>query len=367
MAEKTAIKTVEGYDPSKFIHVDDIKLSSETVALLGKASAVYAKNFDGKTWYGRCIFISWHCPLDCTFCFRAPESHKSSHPETQKRSMGSILLEALFCKVFKWRIEFLTGGYNTMPFEQLIEVAKNVSAVYGEKMWLNMGVLSDSQLEQCKPYVKGICSSMETLHPELHKEVCPKKPIAPYDKMITQIEKQGDLKKSIAVIVGLGDSIDDIHYLFDFIEKHKLDRITLYALKPVKGSPFTKGPSVEDYVTWIANIRLKFPKLEIIAGTNLRRSEEVGYLIRAGANAVTKFPATKQFGTKKALLIEKLIKDEGREFTSNITTLPEIDWISEIDKLDISDEHKADMKEKLPLYLKAFENPVDKDKEVTEI
>ena len=164
----------------------------------------------------------------------------------------------------------------------------------------------------------------------------------------------------------MGDKIEEIQYLFDFIDKHQLDRVTIYALKPVKGTEYTEGPSVEEYLQWISRIRIKFPKLEIIAGTNLRRCEEAGYLMQAGANAITKFPATKQFGTKKAKLIEKLIMDEKREFRSNLTKIEGIEWEKEIDTLMINKEYKEEMKEKLPAYLKKFRNPVDVDKGVSE-
>ena len=344
-----------------FIHVSDIELSEETKALLKQATEVYNQNFNGRTWYGRCIFLSWYCALDCTFCFRSTEKHKIEHPSFSTRSMSSALVEALFCKVFNWRIEFLTGGYGMMPFPQLLEIMKNVSIVYGEKIWLNIGVLSPKQIEQVRPYVKGICSSMETLHPEIHKKVCPNKPIEPYDRMITQLD---GFKKSIAVIVGLGDTIEDMKYLFDFIEKHNLDRVTIYALKPVKGSPFTEGPSVDQYLQWIARLRMRFPKLEIIAGTNLRRCEEVGYLMQAGANAFTKFPATKQFATKKAKLIESLVKQQRSNFVSTLSTLPNIDWDKEIDQLPIEEKFKQNMKVKVRSYLAVFQNPRDSDKEV---
>ena len=356
-------KTSTGYDSSTFLHVNDITLSDQTTLLLEKASKIYQENSNGRTWYGRCIFLSWYCSLgDCTFCFRTTQKHKISHPKESRRSMGSILLEALFCKVFHWRIEFLTGGYGIFPFPELLNIIKNVSQVYGEKIWLNLGVMAPSHIEQIKPYVKGIVSSLETVTPKLHDYVCPSKPIAPYDKMFTTLT---DFKKSIAVIVGLGDTIDDIKYLFDFVEKHNLDRVTMYALKPVRGLEYTKGPSVEEYVTWIAHLRIRFPKLEIIAGTNLRRCEEVGYLMRAGASAVTKFPATKQFGTKKAFLITELIKNEKRNFVSNIVTIKEIDWDKEINSLDIKEEYKMQMKEKLSGYLKTFSNPKDKDGNTT--
>lgn len=348
------------YDASKFVHVDDIKISKETEALLEEASKIYKENHSGRTWYGRCIFLSWYCSLgDCTFCFRTTQKHKIQHPKGSKRSMGSVLLEALFCRIFGWRIEFLTGGYGIMPFPLLLEYAKNISTVYGEKMWLNLGVLSDKHLEQLSPYVKGICGSMETLHPVLHDKVCPSKDIKSYDEMFSRLT---GFKRSIAVIVGLGDTIEDMKYLFDFVEKHSLDRVTIYALKPVPGLEFTEGPSVDFYLQWIARLRIRFPKLEIIAGTNLRRCEEVGYLMKAGASAITKFPATKQFATKKALLVDSLIKDEGREFISNFVSLPEVDWDAEIDSLDIKEEYKQEMREKLGPYLEKFRNPKDRDK-----
>jgi biotin synthase-like enzyme len=346
------------YDSSVFLKKEDIKISSECEALLDSATQVYNENFDGKVWYGRCIFISWYCSLNCTFCYRSVPGHKNRHPKESRRSMGSILIEALFCRKYNWRIEFLTGGYGIMNFDEMIEIMDNVSKVYGKKIWLNLGVFTKERLEKFKPYVSGICSSMETLHPEIHKQVCPEKPIAPYDKMISEMD---GFKKSIAVIVGLGDSYDDMKYLFDFVEKHKLDRVTIYALKPVKGTVFTEGPSIETYVTWIAKLRIRFPRLEIIAGTNLRRCEEVGHLIRAGSNAFTKFPVTKQFGTKKAHLVKDLIEEQGRVMDSNFTEFLDIDWMAEIDALDIKEEFKEQMREKIGSYLKKFQNPKDMD------
>ena len=247
------------YDPHQFVHVEDIKIKQETELLLQEATKVYKENFDGKTWYGRCIFISWYCSLaDCTFCFRSTNAHKERHPETSRRGMGSMLLEALFCRLFNWRIEFITGGYGIMQFPDMLEIVKSISTVYGEKIWLNIGVIAPAHLKELKPYVKGVYASLETVTPKLHDYVCPSKPIKPYEMMFDKLD---GFKKSIAIIVGLGDTIEDIKYLFDFIEKHQVDRITLYALKPVRGTEYTHGPSVEEYITWIAKLRIKFPKL----------------------------------------------------------------------------------------------------------
>ncbi len=358
----TLTSTQTNYNPNQFLHVEDIFLSQETQALLGQAEKIYWENHNGKTWYGRCIFISWYCSLaDCTFCFRSTRRHQEIHPAESRRSMGSILLEALFSRIFKWRIEFLTGGYGIMPWDELLEITKNVSIVYGEKIWLNLGVLPSSRLEECRPYVKGIYASLETLTPKLHEYVCPSKPIAPYDKMFAALSSE--LKKSIAIIVGLGDTIADMKYLFDFVERHQLTRVTLYALKPVRGTEYTMGPTPEEYLQWLARLRIRFPKMQIVAGTNLRRSEEVGYLMKAGANAITKFPATKQFGTKKAQMVDSLIREQKRDFISNITVLPSVDWNKEIDSLLIKEEYKKEMKIKITPYLHRFTHPEDKDRD----
>lgn len=83
--------------------------------------------------------------------------------------------------------------------------------------------------------------------------------------------------------------------------------------------------------------------------------------MQAGANAVTKFPATKQFGTKKAHLADALIREQQRNFISNITAFVDIDWNAEIDRLAIKEEYKAQMKEKIVPYLHRFQHPKDKD------
>ena len=331
-------------------------MHKETQQLIEQANQVYQENFPNTTWYGRCIFLSWYCDIGtCQFCFRSTIKHKIKHAKTAKRSLSSDLVEALLCKKLGWRIEFLTGGYRIFSKEEMLNRIKLISKVYGEKIWLNIGVIEAEDLELFKPYVKGIVSSIETIEPKLHDKICPDKPIQPYEEMF---EKTKDFQKSMTMVIGLGEKKEDFSLLKEFITKHKLERITFYALKPVKGTPFenTNGPKTEDYLWWIAQTRIHFPKLEIIAGTTARRYEEVGLLLKAGANAFTKFPATKMFGTKEAHKIEDDIKAIGKKLTGTITTLPEIDWNKEIDNLHLDKELEQEVKDKLTIYLKRMEN-----------
>ncbi len=230
-----------------------------------------------------------------------------------------------------WRLEFLTGGYKIFSFEEILEIIKKVSAIYKEKIWINLGILNKKQLERLKPYVEGICASIETVENKLHDQLCPDKPIERYVTLLKEAEEMG-FKRSITIVIGLGEKKEDFTLLTRFIEENKLNRITFYALKPVEGTGYVKSPEIEDYVWWIAQTRIKFPKLEIIAGLTPKKVDYTELLLKAGANGITKFPAIKKFGSREAKLIEKLIKKSGREFTTSLTKLPKIDWEEEVKK-----------------------------------
>jgi biotin synthase-like enzyme len=318
--------------------------------LIKKANKTYMDNFKPETWFGRCIFLSWYCDIGtCKFCYRSTQKNKIKHAKNARRSLPSILTETLLAKKLNWKIEFLTGGYKIFPVEELVDITKKVNYIYGEKTWINLGALKKEELSLFKPYIKGIVGSIETIEPSLHDKICPNKPIYQYEKMFNYAK---NFKKSITIVIGLGEKKEHFPFLCDFIKKHKLDRITFYALKPINGTPYTKGPSTKDYIWWIANTRINFPKLEIIAGTTLRRVDEVGKLLKSGANAITKFPITKKFASKEAKIMEEQIKLSGRKFKGYLTNIPKIDWDKEVDKLKFDKDLKQKIKLTLNNYLK---------------
>ena len=305
-----------------------------------------------KAWFGRCIFLSWYCDIaTCKFCYRSTQKSRIKHAKNAKRSIPSLLSEIILAKNLNWRIEFLTGGYKIYSMKELVKITKLLSEAYGKKLWLNLGALKPNEIERFKPYIEGITASIETTEPSLHNKICPDKPIQPYKDMLNSIK---DLKKSITIVIGLGET--DINSLHQFIKHHNLDRITFYALKPIKDTPFDKGPTTEHYLKWIKETRDKFPDLEIIAGTTFRRYKETPLLIEAGANAITKFPITKKFNSKEAQFIEESISNT-RDFESNLTKLPNIDWNKEVDKLNINKTLKQQTKTTLQRYIKKMSEP----------
>ena len=129
------------------------------------------------------------------------------------------------------------------------------------------------------------------------------------------------------------------------------DRITFYALNPHKGTPFSKGPATDYYTRWIRAARKQFPDLEVIAGSWVDRLDEIHELLDAGADAITKFPSIKLFGSDYALKIEEEARKAGREFEGTLTELPDIDWEKEIKKLELDDKLKERIKIKLMQYI----------------
>ena len=317
---------------------------------LQEANKIYQQNFPNQVNFGRCIFLSWYCDIGtCNFCFRSTTKHKIKHAKNARRSIPSILTDAIISKNLNWNLEFLTGGYRIFPFDEILEITKLVSQIYNKKIWINLGTLTNEQLNQLKPYTEGICASIETINPTLHNKICPDKPIKPYEDLLKRAK---DFKKSITIVIGLGETEDDKKLLFDFIRKHNLNRITFYALKPIKGTPYKESPSPDYYASWIAQTRINFPNLEIIAGLTPKSAEHyVKLLIDAGANTITKFPAIRRFNSNQSKIIEEEIKKTNRKFTSTLTKLPDINWNKEIEKLNINKDTKQKVKLKLNQYI----------------
>ncbi|MFC1752665.1 radical SAM protein [Thermoproteota archaeon] len=325
--------------------------SEETRELIEKAGSVFKQNFPATTWFGRCIFLSWYCEKgSCKFCFRSTTKHQIKFANNARRSLPSILTDAIMGKNLGWKIEFLTGGYGIFEFDEIVLIAKYVSEIYGEKIWVNLGALKKKELEQLRPYVKGVCASIETIEPDLHDSICPDKPIEPYSKML-DIARDLGFKTSITIVVGLGEKKEDFELLSEYIDDHNIGQITFYALKPVKDTQYTESPDPDYYAWWIAKTRIRFPKLKIMAGLTPKRPDYAKIILEAGANAITKFPVIKKFNSEESKNIELMAKSAGREFEGSLTKLPPVDWDVEVDRLGLNEALAKSVKTSIAKYL----------------
>lgn len=302
------------------------------------------------TYFERAIFLSWYCSKgDCKFCYMSTQKNLITDPKKARRTKESILAEAILCKQLGWKIEFLSGGYESYTKEELLSLIKNIKKIYGKKLWLNMGTLNEKELKLFKPYIEGVCGAVECINPKLRKTLCPSKSLKEIESMFNSCNKL-NLKKAMTIILGLGETINDSTLLKKFIKKHKIDKITFYRLKPQKNTMFEKiKPITADYyVNWIKETRKEFPKIQITVGSWLTHLDEIHKLLNAGADSITKFPSIKLFNSKYAKKIENEAKKANMKFTGTLTKKPKIN----INNLKINENLKNRIKIKLNNYLK---------------
>jgi biotin synthase-like enzyme len=288
--------------------------------LIQDAQRVFAQNFPPDTCFERAIFFSWYCGIgDCQYCYMSTKGHK----KTARRTRESILAEIALCRMLGWELGFISGGhgaYSTVEFESLLE---DITRLWGDKVWINVGALKAEELKRYAPYVKGVVASVETVNPTIHGKVCPSKPLGPYENMLTDAAKLG-IARAMTLIIGLGETIEDFTLLVAFIKRHGITKIHIYSLNPHKGTLFehAEPPKPEYQAEWIARTRIAFPRIDIQAGIWLNRVEMVSLLLRAGANSISKFPAIRYFGSTEAREIEKQAEDAGRAFRGTLTRFP---------------------------------------------
>jgi len=306
------------------------------------------------TYFERAIFLSWYCSKrDCAFCYLSSKPNIKPDPVKDRRSLASIFAEAIICKACGWKVEFLSGGCDTFTNNELLFIIKNIYKITKQKQWLNVGILDEKQLKLFKPYIEGVCGTVECISPRLRDKICPSKPLKEIEDMFKICNKL-NLKKTITIIIGLGEKLSDFSYLKKFIKKNNLYRITFYRLKPQKNTIFesTRGPKTNYYIRWIERTRKEFLKLEIVVGSWLTHLDEIHLLLNAGADSITKFPSIRKFNTEYAKKIEEECRKGGRKFVGTLTKVPKININKELTKLNLNQRLKNNIKLKLNQYLR---------------
>ena len=185
---------------------------------------------------------------------------------------------------------------------------------------VKLGITND--LEGYGDEIAGITGAVEVANPELHNKICPSKSL---EDIIGMLELAGELgfKKSITIILGLGETPEDTRYMWDLIDDVGIDRVTFYSLNPHKDTIYENSPQPASlyYAGVVAATRIRFPSLEIITGTWLDNLANIGPLILAGANGLTKFPLFKMFGTRYGKRVEEEVLWAGRELEGTFTDL----------------------------------------------
>lgn len=296
-----------------------IEMDNNIFDLMKKANEITLKNHGNIITLERAIFLSWWCDKgDCAFCYMSTQKNKIKDPRKAKRNINNIYAEAEMCKRLDWNIEFLSGGYESFSTKKIKKIAANIKEITGDGVWLNTGITND--LEEFGNEIKGITGAIEIVNPKLHDKICPSKSL---DDISQMLDISGDLgfKKAITIILGLGETLEDMDYLLNYIKNHKIDRVIFYSLNPHKETIYANSsqPASLYYAQVVSHVRLAFPKIEIICGTWIDNLANIGILILSGANGITKFPLFKMFGTKYGKRVEEEVKWSGHELKGTFT------------------------------------------------
>ncbi len=294
-------------------------MDSNIFDLIKNANETTLKNHGDLITLERAVFLSWWCDKgDCAFCYMSTQKDKIKDPAKARRNVSNIYAEAEMCKRLDWNIEFLSGGYKSFTTQEIKDIATTIKDITGDGVWLNTGITDD--LDQYGSEIKGITGAVEVANPEIHNRVCPSKKLEDISNML---DIAGDLgfKKAITIILGLGETLDDVDYIIDYIKDHKIDRVIFYSLNPHKETIYANSsqPASLYYAQVVAQVRLAFPDIEIICGTWIDNLANIGILILSGANGITKFPLFKMFGTKYGKRVEEEVKWAGRQLKGTFT------------------------------------------------
>ncbi len=311
--------------------------------LLEEAHSTYASHFKPEAWFERTLYISWQNAFNCTLC-RMTKNVVPSNPLSAKRSHASLLAEAHLAKQLNWKVQ-LSTGYLAPSTQGLTETCKKIVDITQEKIWLDTRPLVGSDIDLVKPYIQGINAPLETINKGIRKRMHPSPTLHHY---LTMFDDAAHLRKGVTIVLGMGETLHDVQELHHFMEMNHIDKVTFLPLIPHKNTPFKKSPSSFYMTRWIAETRIAFPKINIIAGTWKGRVAEVGLFLKAGANAITKFPAVRRFNSEDAQSIEQEVITAKRTFLSTITNMEKM-----LQLKDIATE--TETKEKILRYIQAIQ------------
>jgi biotin synthase-like enzyme len=94
-------------------------------------------------------------------------------------------------------------------------------------------------------------------------------------------------------------------------------------LNPHHDTPYadTPPPASLYQAGVIAATRLRFPGIKIIGGTWIDQLSNIGPMLLAGANGITKYPFLEMFGTRFGAKVENEVEAAGRRLLGTFTDL----------------------------------------------
>ncbi len=347
-SDKAFVKLIQ--ENNKTHIVDKTQLAE----LLVQAQEVYAAHFDKTVWFERSIFTNWTCGIaDCKYCYL---STKPKLDMSALRSQESILAEALLMNLMGWRVGYITGGLRVESTPQMIQLLQNLAVVLGEKPMMNFGPYTKTEVAQLAPFVSGMGSAIESFDPDLHRFICPSKPLSALLKFLGYLQEQ-KLKKLITIILGIGEKMSDVDQVIAYVKQYEITTVQLCFLKPQEYTVFAQtSPPNPDYMAWwCAKLRIACPDLIIKIALVKDRIGDFSLMLRAGANCFSRYMVFSDFASSFATELEVECQNANRELAGNFSVVPQFDIEQIMSELALAEDLKDKIKPKLVSYIKRLE------------
>ncbi len=172
--------------------------------------------------------------------------------------------------------------------EKVIEAVKAVKRVSSMSIWVNVGPsLSKDDLVKLKDLgVKEVCSSLETINPDVFKEAKPGDSLEARMKLAEEIDSVGLGLKSV-MMVGIGSSYEDyVKHIFWFKKFRNISSVSITGLRPIPGTPYQNKPMANPFeVAKVgAIVRLVLRNVDVGFGGMMNDPRLLPLWIMAGAN-----------------------------------------------------------------------------------
>lgn len=188
------------------------------------------------------------------------------------------------------RVELGGGTLWSGAGKKVIEAVKAVNKVASLDIWINVGpALNTNDLVKLKELgVKEVCSSLETINPNVFKEAKPGDSLEARMKFTEEINKTG-LGLTSVMMVGIGSSYEDlVEHIFWLKGFENLSHFCITGLNPVPGTLFQNKPLANPFEVAkagaIAKLVLRTPAISF--GGMMNDPRLLPLAIMAGGNRV---------------------------------------------------------------------------------
>jgi|Deesub1362A_J573_1020465.scaffolds.fasta_scaffold03693_4 biotin synthase len=223
----------------------------------------------------------------CKYCSRSAGNRSDFAEKTltiEEIEFGAKLIAETGTK----RVEIGGGTPREGACEKVINSAKAIKKVSLMDVWVNVGPsLTREDLLRLKELgVTEVCSSLETINPEVFRDAKPGDSLEARMKLAEEINEVG-LGLTSVMMVGIGSSYEDyVNHLFWLKKFENLSHVCITGLNPILGTPFQSKPLANPFEVAkagaIARLVLRTP--DISFGGMMNDPKLLPLWIMAGAN-----------------------------------------------------------------------------------